>query len=162
MSGIILRGQKTQSKNVLHFDFYTSTVCTCSDILFLRNKIDLVVYYVMYFDYRKIPKYLDTWKIANGNSIVLLWSSGSNRCRQNGKSLIWVYTVCLDLSVRKLKIITVNLQEWISRQETIKSIVFVFLNFLETTDWDIIYGTDVKSSNSASKEAFWLTFLRWG
>ena len=44
---------------------------------------------------------------------MVLSYSGSKRFRQNGKqcrcSLIWVYTVCLDLSVQKLRIIMAGL-----------------------------------------------------
>ena len=75
-------------------------------------------------EYRKNPKNLDTRKICcNFPKILTMWlyplSNGSKRCRWNSKqcrlwsdcssrsSLIWVYTVCPDLSVRKLRIITV-------------------------------------------------------
>ena len=73
--------------------------------------------------YRKFPKYSDTQKICcNHSKIWTMWlyhkSNECKRCRRNGKqrrprsdcssrsSLIWVYTVCPGISVRKLGIIT--------------------------------------------------------
>ena len=55
------------------------------------------------FYYRKNPKILDTRKIAV--SILKFEQCGSYRC-----SLIWVYTVCPGLAVRKLRITILNIE----------------------------------------------------
>ena len=69
--------------------------------------------------YIKIPKYLDTQKVAviilklNYHRVMSPKDAGGmansvNLDQTAPSSLIWVYTVFLDLPVRELKIITVN------------------------------------------------------
>ena len=78
------------------------------------------------------------------NNEVFTQSSESKRCRLNGKqcrpwsdcssrsSLIWVYTVCLGLSVRKLRIITVvPFLLWLLSVRTLSTLITdCYWNFL--------------------------------
>ena len=72
-------------------------------------------------DYRKTPKNSDTRKNYCNYPKIGLWGNASKWCRQNCKQcrpwsdcscrscLIWVYTVCSDLSVQKFRNITIEL-----------------------------------------------------
>ena len=86
----------------------TELVLSCRGLIFNGYEV-----------YRKTSKNLDTKKF-NYTKIWLIWSNASKQCRRNGKqyrrssdcsswsSLIWVYTVCSVLSVRKFRNIAVD------------------------------------------------------
>ena len=113
-------------------------LCKINLLLFQLGPCDLLqlapskafINRVAYFKYRKFPKYSDTQKICcNHSKIWTVWLYHrvmSKRCSLKGKqcrprsdcsssrsSLIWVCTVCSDLSVRKLRIITIISDQFI-------------------------------------------------